>query len=61
MNEDQRIAAAKTGAVGLAARAGMTLNDMVAVLTIIFIALQIGLLIPKYWRMIAEAWQRWRS
>lgn len=61
MNEDAKIAAVKTGAVGIAGALGMSLNDVVAILTAVFILLQIGLLIPKYWRMFVTMWQRWRA
>lgn len=61
MNEDAKIAAVKTGAVGLAGALGMSMNDVVAILTAIFILLQIGLLLPKYWRLFIDIWQRWRA
>lgn len=54
MNEEQKIAAVKTSAVSLAALAGLTLNDIVAIMSILFIGLQIGLLIPKYWRLFSS-------
>lgn len=61
MNEDAKVAGMKTAAVGIAGLFGMSLNDMVAILTGIFILLQIGLLIPKYWRLFVDIWQRWRA
>lgn len=35
---------------------GYPINDLVAVATLVYVLLMIGLLIPKYWREI----QRWR-
>lgn len=39
---------------------GLTLNQWVAAATLIFIIMQAGLLVPKYWRLI-RAWIRCRS
>lgn len=36
---------------------GLTLADWVAILTILYLALQIGLLIPRY----LDKWRGWRS
>lgn len=41
---------------GLAAATGLTLNEWVAVVTILYFVLQIGLLVPKYW----GAFHTWR-
>ena len=55
---NQNMAAAKTGAVGLGAGASfITLNEWVAIATLIFILLQIGLLLPKYW----QYYKLWRK
>ena len=35
-------------AIGGAAISGLTLNEWVAVLTILYVLLQVGLLVPKY-------------
>lgn len=32
--------------------AGLTLNDWVALITILYVTLQVGLLLPKYWAML---------
>lgn len=42
-------------ALGGAAYAGLTLNEWAALATLIYVLLQIGLLLPKYW-----AWARRR-
>jgi hypothetical protein len=36
----------------LAAIYGLTLQDWVAIVTIVYVLLQAGLLVPKYWRMM---------
>ena len=36
---------------------GLTLQDWVAIVTIAYVILQAGLLVPKYWRMI-RGWQK---
>jgi hypothetical protein len=33
------------------AGAAMTLNEWVALATIVYVVLQVGLLLPKYWRL----------
>jgi len=49
---DPTVAVAKTTAVGGGAVASyLTLNEWVAIATLAFIALQVGLLIPKYWQL----------
>lgn len=61
-NVDPGIAAGKTVAVGAAAAtSGMTGNELITLLTIIFIIAQIGLLVPKYWALAKELISRWRS
>lgn len=39
----------------------LTLNDWVAILTIAYVVLQIGLLIPKYRAQFPEVWQKLRA
>ncbi|SMC27200.1 Phage holin T7 family, holin superfamily II [Andreprevotia lacus DSM 23236] len=50
-NEDTASAVARS-AIGLAAAAAssITLNDWVAIATLLYLALQVGLLLPKYLR-----------
>jgi len=31
---------------------GLTLQDWVAIATLVYVALQVGLLVPKYWRLL---------
>ena len=35
---------------------GLTLNEWVAMATLFYVALQIGLLLPKYWRLVRGWW-----
>ena len=50
---EERIAIAKTAPAILGATLyGLTLQDWVAIVTIAYVILQAGLLVPKYWRMI---------
>jgi hypothetical protein len=57
MNEE-RIAIAKTApAIVGATLYGLTLQDWVAIVTIAYVVLQAGLLVPKYWRIIRD-WQK---
>jgi hypothetical protein len=61
MNEE-RIAIAKTApAIVGATLYGLTLQDWVAIVTIAYVVLQAGLLVPKYWRMIRDWKKRSRS
>lgn len=49
MGHDDKVAIAKMGGgAGLTVAYGLTLSDWVAVATIIYFILQIGLLLPKY-------------
>lgn len=52
MDQETKIAAAKMGAAIGGTIFGMTLNDWVLIITFIYVLLQIGLLMPKYWEMI---------
>lgn len=56
--QDEYGAAAKiTPALGGAAMSSVTLNEWVALATLIYVLAQIGLLAPKYMAM----WRRWRA
>jgi len=55
--DDKAIAAKMTVAGGLVAATGLSLNEWVAIFTIAYLLLQIGLLVPKYW----QAWKAWRD
>jgi len=49
---EEKLAIAKTVPAVIGATIyGLTLQEWVAVATLIYIALQVGLLLPKYWRM----------
>ena len=53
---DETIAVAKvTPAVAGAAWYGLTLQEWVAVVTIAYVLLQAGLLVPKYWRLFRNS------
>jgi hypothetical protein len=55
---DEQLAVAKTApAIAGATIYGLTLQDWVAIATLVYIALQVGLLMPKYWRLLFD----WRS
>ena len=50
---DEQLAVAKTApAIAGATIYGFTLQDWVAVATLVYVALQVGLLMPKYWRLL---------
>lgn len=49
-----KIAPAAAGAVWT----GLTLNEWVAVVTIIYVAAQAGLLVPKYWDLLKKRLMR---
>ena len=52
MHDDAKTAAVKMSVgAGGALLSGLTLNEWVAVATLIYVVMQIGLLVPKYWRM----------
>lgn len=61
MDHDEKASAlVKMGGAASAASYSLTdlpLNELVALVTLIYVALQIGLLIPKYWQMVGE----WRK
>ena len=55
---EEEVAIAKTAPAILGATLyGLTLQDWVAIVTMAYVVLQAGLLVPKYWRMIRE-WRR---
>lgn len=55
LDHEEKIAAVKVsvGAGGVAAY-NLTLNEWVALVTIAYLVLQIGLLLPKYWQILKE-------
>ena len=58
MQEDSKIAAVKMGVgAGGAIISGLTLHEWVAVATLTYLVMQIGLLLPKYWCLF-KAWLR---
>ena len=58
MHDDAKAAAVKMGVgAGGAVLTGLTLNEWVALATLVYVVLQIGLLVPKYCRMFG-AWRR---
>lgn len=61
LHVDATAATAKmgVGAAGLTASM-MTLNEWVALATLVFILMQIGLLIPKYWALF-YAWRQGKT
>lgn len=65
MHEELTTAAKITPAAAGAVYAHFTLNECVSIATLLYIALQIGLLVPKYWAMMPRirAWMRaqWRA
>jgi hypothetical protein len=57
---DEQLAFAKTApAIAGATIYGLTLQDWVAIATLVYVALQVGLLMPKYWRLLL-GWRRGR-
>ncbi|MGS1010138.1 hypothetical protein [Achromobacter anxifer] len=57
MPEDQTAIVKMGIGTGGAVFYGLTLNEWVAVATLLYLALQIGLLMPKYWRLMARWWK----
>lgn len=58
-NVDEKAAAVKMAVGGGGALFyGITLNEWVAILTILYMILQIGLLLPKYYAMAQRWWSR---
>ena len=56
MHEDQAAMVKMGIGAGGAAFYGLTLNEWVAMATLFYVALQIGLLLPKYWRLVRGWW-----
>lgn len=55
---EEKLAIAKTApAIAGAMIYGLTLQDWVAIVTILYVILQVGLLLPKYWRLFRD----WRN
>lgn len=52
---DTKAAAVKMGiASGGGILTAVTLNEWVALATLVYVVLQIGLLLPKYWRLLKK-------
>lgn len=58
MGEDQAAVVKLSGAAAGVTIYGLTLNEWVAICTIIYCVLQIGLLLPKYWALLRKLWSR---
>jgi hypothetical protein len=55
---EQKIAGLKmTGGAFLTSATAITLNEWVAIVTICYFVLQIGLLLPKYWDLAQKKWK----
>lgn len=54
MTEEQLAIMKTTPAITGATIYGLTLQDWVAVITLVYVALQVGLLLPKYWRLLRD-------
>jgi hypothetical protein len=59
MNEEELALAKTSPAIAGAMIYGLTLQDWVAIATLVYVALQVGLLVPKYWRLFCE-WRQGR-
>lgn len=57
MHEDQAAVVKMGIGAGGAVFYGLTLNEWVAVATLLYLAMQIGLLVPKYWRLVIGWWK----
>lgn len=57
MHEDQAAMVKMGIGAGGAVFYGLTLNEWVAVATLLYLAMQIGLLVPKYWRLMLGWWR----
>ena len=56
--QEEQTAMVKMGiGAGGAVFYGLTLNEWVALATLVYLALQIGLLMPKYWRLLRGRWR----
>lgn len=56
-HQDKVDAARMAVGAGGAVIYGLTLNQWVAIATLIYLTLQIGLLVPRYWTM----WQKYKK
>ncbi|CAB3627306.1 Uncharacterised protein [Achromobacter sp. 2789STDY5608633] len=56
MHEDQAAMVKMGIGAGGAVFYGLTLNEWVAMATLVYLAMQIGLLVPKYWRLVRDWW-----
>lgn len=56
MQEDQAAMVKMGIGAGGAVFYGLTLNEWVALATLVYLAMQIGLLVPKYWRLVRDWW-----
>ena len=57
---EEKLAVAKTAPAILGATLyGLTLQDWVAIATLVYVVLQAGLLMPKYWKLFLD-WRRSR-
>ncbi len=55
---EEKLAVAKTvPAIVGATLYGLTLQEWVGIATLIYVVLQIGLLLPKYWRGLRDWWR----
>ena len=62
IDREDQVAAAKMGiGAGGAAAYGLTLNEWVAIFTIMYLILQIGLLLPKYVQIAKEYFKRGKA
>ena len=58
MPDEVKTAAVKMSVgAGGAVAAGLTLNEWVALATLVYVVMQIGLLVPKYWHLLATWWR----
>jgi hypothetical protein len=57
VTEEELVIVKTAPAVAGATIYGLTLQDWVAIVTLVYVALQVGLLVPKYWRLLRD-WQR---
>lgn len=58
---ENAVAIKMTGGTLLVGAYGLTLNEWVAVLTILYMVFQIGLLVPKYVVLITGIYNRWKK
>lgn len=62
IDHEDKIAAAKISvAAGGVAASALTLNEWVAIITILYLVLQIGLIMPKYVQMIRDYFSKGKA